>query len=97
MEREPGLGGAAEPPALLGGHHLERMAVVGSRLALHLAKDDPTASSDDQIELVAAGPHVGSEDAIAAQAVVESGAALVAVAGPTRVQAAATDSGSSMP
>ena len=94
MEREPGLGGAAEPAALLGGHHLERMAVVRARLSLHLAEDNPPAAADDQIELVASGPDVRSQDAIATQAVVESGAALVTVADAPCIQAAATGSGS---
>ena len=76
MTGEPDLGRAPEATAFLRRHHLERVAVVGGRLALHLAEDEPAAATDDQVELVAAGPDIGVEHAVAAQAVVERGPAL---------------------
>ena len=97
MPGEPGLGGTSEPTAFLRRHHLERMAEIGGRLAFHLAEDDSPASPDDEVELVASRPDVRAENAIPAQAVVTSGAALEAIADPSRVQAASTGSGSSSP
>ncbi len=93
MAGEPRLGGTSEPAALLRRHHLERMAEVRRRLALHLAEDDSTAAPDDEVELVASRPDVCAENAITAQPVVTSGAALEAIADPSRVQAASTGSG----
>jgi hypothetical protein len=93
MAGDPGLGGPSEPAALLRRHHLERMAEVRGGLAFHLAEDDPPATSDDEVELIASRPDVRAENAITAQAVVTSGSALEAIAGPSRVQAASTGSG----
>jgi hypothetical protein len=93
MPCEPGLSGPSEPAALLRRHHLERVAEIRRRLAFHLAEDNSTAAPDDEVELVAARPDVRAENAITAQPVVTSGAALEAIAGPPRVQAASTGSG----
>jgi hypothetical protein len=93
MAGDPGLGGPSEPAALLRRHHLERVAEIRRRLAFHLAEDDSTAAPDDEVELVASRPHIRAENAITAQAVVTSGAALEAIADPPRVQAASTGSG----
>ena len=63
--------------------------VVGdarARLPFHLPEDEPASAADDQVELVAAGPHVGAEDAIAAEAVVARGAGLVRVAMRTQAR-----------
>lgn len=100
MAREPGFGSAAKASALLRRHHLQWVTVVAGRLPFHLAEDEPATAPEDQIELVAAGPDVRTEHAIAAQPVVERGAALEPVADPARirgggVQAAATVTGSS--
>jgi hypothetical protein len=100
MSRKPCLGRSTQAPAFLRRHHLERMAVVVVRLALDLAEDDAAAAPDDQVELVAAGPDVGVEDAVAAQAIVTRGAAFEPIAGAPcirlrRAQAAATGKGSS--
>ena len=93
MAGDPGLGGSPEPPTLLRRHHLERMPEVRGRLAFHLAEDDPAAAPDDQVELVASRPDVRAKNPITAQPVVTSGAALKAIADPSRVQAASTVSG----
>ena len=95
MAGDPGLGGPSEPTALLRRHHLERMAEVCGCLAFHLAEDDPPATPDDEVELVASSPNVRAENAIAAQTVVARGAALEAITYSPRVQAASTGSGSS--
>jgi hypothetical protein len=42
-------------------------------LPLHLAEDDRPAAAEDQVELVAARPHVAAEDPVAAEAVVQRG------------------------
>ena len=95
MAGDPCLGGTSEPAALLRRHHLERMAEVRGRLAFHLAEDDPAATPDDEVKLVAPRPDVRAENAIPAQAVVASGAALEAITDSPRVQAASTGTGSS--
>ena len=43
---------------------------------LHLAEDEPAAAPHDEVDLVAAGPDVAAEHAVAAQAVVDDGAPL---------------------
>ena len=92
MGGQPGLGRAPQPPPLLRGDHLERMAERVAAFALDLAEDEPAAAADDQVELVATRPDVRPEDAVAAQAVVERGPALEATSGPRCAQAAVAGS-----
>ncbi len=99
VAREPGLGRTPNSSALLRGHHLERVAIPGRRLALHLAEDETPAASEDQVDLVAAGPDVGLQHAVSAQAVVKRSTPLEAVPDPASirsepVQAATTGAGS---
>lgn len=88
MGREPGLGRAPQPPALLRRDHLERMAERTRPLPLDLAEDEPATAPHDQVELVATGPDVRAQDPVPAQAVVERCAALEATADPRSAQAA---------
>ena len=86
VARKPGLGGAPQSAQLFLVHHLERVAEARARLPFHLAEDEPAAAADDQVELVAAGPDVGAEDAVAAETVVAGGAGLVRVAMRTQAR-----------
>src|SRR4051812_1148930 len=67
---EPGLCSPEQAALLLGGDHLERVAVALARLGLYLAEDELTAAAQNQVELVASDPDVRAQDAVAAQAVV---------------------------
>ena len=67
---QPGLGGTSDPPLLLGGDHLERVAQLRPALRLHLAEDDRLAAAKYEIELVASGPGIRRQDPISAQPVV---------------------------
>src|SRR5688500_2789939 len=67
---EPRLRRAPHPPQLLRADHLERVAEAVAALPLHLAEDEPSAAAGDQVELVASGPDVRPEDAVAAQPIV---------------------------
>ena len=77
---EPRLRGEPQPSQLLLVDHLERVTEPSAGLPLDLAKDEPPAAPDDQVELVTARPDVRAENAVAAQAVVAGGASLVRVA-----------------
>ena len=75
MRCEPGLGGALDAPHLLGGDHLEGVAVLRPTFGLDLAEDDRAATAQDEIELEAAEPCVCGQQAVATQPVVPQGAA----------------------
>jgi hypothetical protein len=92
MGGEPALGRPPDASSLLRRDHLERMAERGASLALDLAEDEPAPAPHDQVELVAARPDVGADDAVSAQPVVQRRASLEAPAGSPRAQAA--DAGS---
>src|SRR3954453_5193532 len=66
---EPGFGGAPQPPPLLHPHHLERVPDPRHFLLLDLDEPQGAPAADDQVELVAAGPHVLAEDLPAPQPV----------------------------
>src|SRR5438105_7113947 len=76
MRGEPGLGGTAQAALLLGGHHLERVAVPTPTLRLHLDEREPPAPAHHEVELIAADPDVRLQDPVAAQAVEPPGATL---------------------
>lgn len=76
VTREPGLAGPGEPPHLFGGHHLEGISEPAIAFRLHLAEDDGSAATDDEVELIATDPDVRSENPVAAQAVVPERTAL---------------------
>src|SRR6476619_5180179 len=59
---QPRLGCAAQPPLLLDRHHLERVAAPPALLRFDLDEPERPPASDDQVELVAAGPDVLAED-----------------------------------
>jgi hypothetical protein len=85
MGGQPGLGSPSHAPLLLRPDHLERIAVPRAALALHLDKDERPAAAHDQVELVAARPHVAAEDAVAAQEIVERREVLARYAAATAV------------
>src|SRR5207248_3049025 len=60
--REPRLRRLPQAPLLRRAYHLDRVAVLGPRLRLHLDEDEPPAAPYDEVELVPAGPRVGVED-----------------------------------
>jgi hypothetical protein len=66
----------AKPLLLIRADHFERMAVVQARAHLHLAKDEARAAADDKVDLASSDPHVRAQNPVAANAVVEAGAAL---------------------
>jgi uncharacterized heparinase superfamily protein len=74
--REPGLGGAADPPDLLRADHRDRLAEARAGLRLDLAEDEAAAASRDQVELVASRPDVRAQDPVAAERVVDGRAPL---------------------
>src|SRR5205823_6435387 len=78
---EPRLGGTAKAALLLGADHLERVAVPGAALCLHLAEDQLPTAAQDQVDFVAADPDVPGQHAIEAQAVVPPCAPLGGPAG----------------
>ena len=74
MAREPRLRRSTQASLLLRVHHLERVSELVAELLLHLAEHEPSAASDDDVELMPAGPRVGREDPVPAQAVPPDGA-----------------------
>ena len=76
MLRKPRSGGVADPAHLLGVHHLQRVVEPRARLALHLAEDDRSPTSGDDVELVPAGPGVRIENPVSPQAVPAGGSPL---------------------
>src|SRR3989442_12081634 len=80
MAGEPGLGREPQATLLLVIHHLERVTESFAQLLLHLAEDQPPASANDEVELVAGDPGIRRQDAIPTQAVPPHGALLGALA-----------------
>src|SRR6266540_2057526 len=76
MRRQPGARRTADATHLLRRHHLERIAEARAGLRLHFAEDEVAPAADDQVDLVAAGPDVLAEDAVAAQPVMPARALL---------------------
>ena len=72
---EPGSRRVRHAARLLGVDHLERMTEAVAALLLDLDHEQPTTSTQDEIELVAARARVGVEQAVAAKPVVTEGAA----------------------
>ena len=85
MRGEPCLGRAADPPPLLAADPLERVAVAAAPLLLHFAEDERAAAAQDEVELVATGPGVAFEHAVAAQPVVQLGEPLARYAAAAAV------------
>src|SRR6266545_136199 len=69
MSRQPGLGGQVQASLLLLVHHLQWITEPLPNLLLYLAEDEPSPSTHDDVELVAAGPGVLRKDPVTAQAV----------------------------
>jgi len=76
---EPRTSGRQHATLLLGIDHLEGMTEPGSPLLLHCDDDETTTAPENEVELVAACTRVGFEQSIAAEPVVEEGAALAAI------------------
>ena len=79
VRKEPHLCGAANATLLLRRHHLGGIAPGDPALLLHLDEAQPPAAARDEIDLVASGPHVRTEDAPPAQPVPACCAALRSV------------------
>ena len=75
-EGQPGLRGAANPTGLLRVDRLEGIAVAGAASRLHLTDDDRSATTYDEVELVAARARVRGENAVAAEPIVTADAPL---------------------
>ena len=76
---EPRCRSAPDTASLLAVDRTDRATVAVPRALLDLDEDEPGASPDDQVELVTAGPDVGPEDPVTAEAVVPRGDPLTAV------------------
>jgi len=79
MRRKPRARGGQHAPHLFRIDHLERMSEAGATLLLHLDDDEPTATPEDEVELVSASASIRLEEAIAADPIVPEGAALAAI------------------
>src|SRR5204862_7790571 len=80
---EPQLGGAAHAPLLLRADHLRGLAERRAGLLLHLDETKLGPPARDQVDLVAARPHVRADDPPAAQPVPARRAPLSRVQAPT--------------
>ena len=76
MPRQPAVGRQPQPSLLFLVHHLEWITEPVPALLLDLAKDQATPAPHDDVELVAAGPGIPLQDAVAAQPVPPDGAPL---------------------
>ena len=74
---KPGLSGEAQPSQLLLVDHLERVADPSPVFPFTSQNTSRRPRPDDQVELVPAGPDVGVENAVAAEAIVAGGALLI--------------------
>src|SRR3954454_8478318 len=69
MRCKPGLRGAAQAALLFLRDHLERVAVARPALRFYLDERQLSCTPHNEVELVAADPHVRLQDPVAAQAV----------------------------
>src|SRR2546421_5433836 len=83
LAAEPGCRRLSQPTLLLGRDHLERVAESRALLLLDFDEAQIASPSHDQVELVAAGPHVLAEDPPASQPVPPPRAPLGCVARPS--------------
>jgi hypothetical protein len=76
MRCEPTLRRGVNPPELLLVDHLERVAIAGDTLLLHLDDEDAAAAPQDEVELIAADPCVRVEQPVSPQPIVPESASL---------------------
>jgi hypothetical protein len=76
---QPCLRSGVDAPHLLLVDHLERVAVPGTSLLLHLNDDEAPPAPQHEIELVATNARVGVEESVSAQSVVTKSAPFAAI------------------
>jgi hypothetical protein len=67
------------PPELLLIDHLERVAIVGAALLLHLDDEDAAAAPQNEVELIAADPCVRVEQPVSPQPIMPESAPLSSI------------------